>query len=297
MADVRLIAAAAVLALGAPAFADRGHTPWIQPPAEWTRDDAKSSAQLTQLTGLRHFGNLDGLIDANVYLPATPGIVLYVSHVAAGATTGRDVATRAEVDELRAVVARAARSGSGVSQDAWQERVDAEHKQIEAALTWRDTTAQTIDVARLVIAGDATRLFAVTGECVARADIEAKLLDACKAALATLTPTLPSDTRVEVALAPAGSQPTTTAPTTTAPSMGPAPATGSATAMSSSLADDDTAPQLHEPPRAPVPPMIVRDERPRSDRRPLAVGAGLVIMAAVFWWNRKRRLELEKEQS
>jgi hypothetical protein len=39
----------------------------------------------------------------------------------------------------------------------------------------------------------------------------------------------------------------------------------------------------------PMPTVVVPDEPRRSDPRPVYVGAGLLALAAVFWWNRKRR--------
>jgi MYXO-CTERM domain-containing protein len=43
--------------------------------------------------------------------------------------------------------------------------------------------------------------------------------------------------------------------------------------------------------RLPMPPIVVRQDtsEPASDKRPLFVGAGVVGLAAAFWWNRRRR--------
>jgi hypothetical protein len=42
-------------------------------------------------------------------------------------------------------------------------------------------------------------------------------------------------------------------------------------------------------------PIVIPATRGEPDRRPIYVGAGLVVLAAVFWWNRKRRERLERD--
>ena len=44
-----------------------------------------------------------------------------------------------------------------------------------------------------------------------------------------------------------------------------------------------------------LPPMVIAQDRPGVDRRPIYLGAGLIVLAAVFWWNRRRRDRFERE--
>jgi len=41
--------------------------------------------------------------------------------------------------------------------------------------------------------------------------------------------------------------------------------------------------------------MVRPDTQPATDRRPVFIGAGIVLLAAVFWWNMKRRAREEDE--
>jgi hypothetical protein len=62
---------------------------------------------------------------------------------------------------------------------------------------------------------------------------------------------------------------------------------------------DPNAPQLpariDDGSRIKLPPMVVSQDRPPVDRRPIYLGMGLVVLAAVFWWNRRRRDRFERE--
>jgi len=43
--------------------------------------------------------------------------------------------------------------------------------------------------------------------------------------------------------------------------------------------------------------MTIPQEGRATDRRPVYGGFGLVILAAVFWWNRRRRAQREDKAS
>jgi len=47
--------------------------------------------------------------------------------------------------------------------------------------------------------------------------------------------------------------------------------------------------------RVALPPMVIQQERPVADRRPMYIGGGLIVLALVFWWNRRRRDRFERE--
>jgi hypothetical protein len=179
-------------------------------------------------------------------------------------------AIRAEVDTFHGAAQRAQLSGSTVVEQGWQEKTDDAAKQVEATLAFHDTTNKIASTSRLVIVATADQLIAVSGECLARDDAQAEALAACKAALATLDPG--GDPRQPVALAPSGTPP---------PER-----------------DDPVhnGPTISEGPRQPLPPMVIQpDVQPNVDRRPVFVGMGIVLLAAVFWWNMKRRARLEDE--
>ena len=249
--------------------------PAIVPPAGWHLDEAQSEALGAKLRGTGYFGlppdAATTVANATVYVPGERGIALTVVLVAAKLSGEREAAARAAVDELHATSQRAALAGSGIVEDGWQEKVDPAARQIDASLAWRDTTAKTSSTARLVIAGDAENLIAVTGECFASDDVSPKLAADCMGALATLNPGIEPARRVALALAPTGTR--------------PAPAEGSG-AEPARMSDGS---------RTPLPPISVPQQARTSDRRPVYVGIGLVVLAAAFWWNRRRRARREDQ--
>src|SRR5205814_8226367 len=104
------------------------------------------------------------------------------------------------------------------------------------------------------------------------------LIDECSAALATLDPGIPVDKRVDAVLAPAG----------TPPPQAPDRGAGSNTLSTMSGIGEGT--------HTPLPPMTVTPtEKPAPDRRPVYVGLGIVLLAAAFWWNQRRRAQFEKD--
>lgn len=252
--------------------------PTIKAPAGFVIDNAQSKAATATANQLGQFGLPANarlaMANVDVYVAPAPGVVLTVTLVSAALTTERDAAARAAVDELHATSQRAALSGSGIVEEGWQEKVDTAAKQIEATLAWRDTTAKTSSTSRLLIVGDAKQMTALTGECFASDDADAKLAAACKAALATLDPGIDAAQRAPLALAPTGARPTPPEPVGPVGS-GPEPA------------------KMFDGTRAPLPPMTVPQEPRTADRRPVYVGIGLVVLAAVFWWNRHRRARRE----
>jgi hypothetical protein len=243
----------------------------VKPPPGWTADTAQADALRIKANDLSHFGGAThSFATTEVYMAPKPGVALFVTAVAAKVSVERDAATRVAVDELHATSQRAALAGSGIREEAWQERVDAAAKQVEATLTWRDTGAGTLTHARMIIAGDPENLVSITGECLVGDGADASLIDACKAALATLDPGLDAAKRVAIGLSPPGSRPA-------APGSEPA--------------------RMSDGTHTPLPPMTVRQEDHSIDRRPVYVGAGIVVLAGLFWWNRRRRARFEKESN
>jgi hypothetical protein len=252
--------------------------PAIKAPAGWTIDNETSRNLTRHVNGLGHFGfpAAAKVAVANVdhYVSPKPGVTLTVTFIAGAVTDQREAAARAAVDELHESAQRAAIVGTGIVEQGWQEKIDPAAKQIEATLTWRDTQEHTTSQSRLLVVADAAQITALTGECYAADEADPKLVADCKAALATLDPGIDAAKRVALALAPTGTRPTP-----------PEPAVGSGV----------PPPTITDASRTPLPPMTMPQEHRATDRRPVYVGIGLVVLAAVFWWNRRRRARHEDE--
>lgn len=125
-----------------------------------------------------------------------------------------------------------------------------------------DVQASVIDanaghVSRMVIASTADRIVAVKGECYEGADANAIDVSDCVHALATLDTGIAVKDRVDLTVSHVPAVPTLSGP---------------------SLTDTHVS----------LPPMQVHQDAPGPDRRPVYVGAGLIVIAAIFWWNRRR---------
>jgi hypothetical protein len=212
---------------------------------------------LVRSTGLvPHFGGVHGVIEAERYDAPKPGVVLYVSRVAATLDSPASAA-QAELANVEP---------SNVKDP--KVALASENKALIASLDWKDASAGIGGSTRMVIAATASKISAVKGECLAAADADAALLADCKQALATLDPGIDPKDRIDLTAA------------------------GSATPIPPELKLND------EPLHAKTPPMAVpRDDNasPRTDIRPIIVGLAIIALAAVFYWNRKRRERFAKE--
>jgi hypothetical protein len=248
-------------------LAATAHAESIVAPAGWHADDAKAADQAARLRKLPHFGGAPTEYGVGVYAPATPGIVLYVTRLST--TSPSPLAIRSALDDFEL-----AAHETGVQVGDTSKRVDDAKKQIEATIGLRDRGAQLETLSVLVAAADAKHLVVVTGDCIARDDIDPKLLDACRMSLATIDPDVKPADRVTIAL-----------PTSETPTPSDTPQTP-ATTNNGSHMDDGS--------HVALPPVVVA-EQAQSDRRPIYIGAGLIVLAAVFWWNRKRREKFSRE--
>lgn len=247
----------------------------VTAPPGWTGTDSPDLAARANEAG--HFGGQLGkkVITAAELKPARAGagVSLFVTRVAM--TVANDpAAVRAEVDQFHGASRRAQLSGSTIAEHGWQEKVDAEAKQVEANLAFTDPANHVALTSRLVIVATAEQLISVVGECIARDDAEATSLIACKAALATLDPGVGAGVgaRTAITLAPAGTPP---------------PAREEIHNLGPSMSDGS---------HIPIPPMVVQPEgQPAIDRRPVFIGAGIVLLAGAFWLNMKRRAKLDEE--
>lgn len=242
-------------------------------PNGWTATDSQQLADQTSQS--THFGadQVPGTkIAAMQITPADPnaGVTLFATRIEMKLPND-PAAIRAEVDTFHGAAKRAALGGANIVEQAWQEQIDDKTKQVVASLAFHDETNKVTTVSRLVIGATADTLIAVTGECLGRDDADAAAFTACKTSLSTLDP---GGTHVAVSLAPAGTPPPDrehAGKLTTGPSMS----------------------ESH----IPVPPMVIQPQtRTEADRRPVFIGAGIVLLALVFWWNMKRKERLEEEE-
>ena len=233
------------------------HAAPITPPAGWTLDTSLAPPPATT-----RFGGATTKVSVWAYRPSTPGAVLHVNRAEAELPAAdRDRLASLELEEPRNALRRQA--GAKAEQDA--QRYDAAKKQMEAQTMWRDTSL--VDASRVVIAADAKRTVAVTGQCVLAIDAAPELVKSCEAALATLDPEIPADQRVALSIV---------ATVPDAPKL-PAPAV------------------LDDPGKIAIPPIVMPQPEPKRDMRPVYLGAGLIVLAALAYWNRRRREKFERE--
>ncbi|MDQ3337879.1 MAG: hypothetical protein M4D80_22180 [Myxococcota bacterium] len=251
------------------------HAAPITPPPGWTADPS-----LAAPPAATRFGGAVTKVSVYAYRAPAPGAVLYVNRAEAEvAAAERDRVATLELEEPRAALRR---QGANAKAEQDAQRFDAAKKQLEAQVTWRDATVGVIDSSRTVVAGDATKLVAVTGQCVLAGDAPAEIVKACETALATLDAEVPAETRVALAIVA-----TSTGAAPPDPAAAP-PDPGEPPTMPSPATIDDGGKMTLPPIRVDAPP-------PPPDRRPVYLGMGLVVLAAIFWWNRKRREKFEQE--
>jgi hypothetical protein len=271
---MRALAIALVLASGGIASAD---APLVTAPAGWKQDQQRATQLAAKANDVTHFGGLRSVATADVYVAPEGGAALIVTAVAGKVVPAdRDAAARFAVDELLDATSRATLAGSGIAVDSSSSRVDADQKLVRGDLQWTDKSAGTQTNSLIEVVADDENVVAITGECVVGA-VDVKIAAACRAALATLDPGIPLAKRQPIGLAAPGTALTQPAPPAPSHSMG-----------GHSTISDGT--------HTPLPPMPgVPTEKPAKDLRPVYVGLGIVLLAAAFWWNQRRRARFEKD--
>jgi len=303
--------------LGLLLFTATAHAAPITPPAGWTLD-----ATLAAPSAATRFAGATTKVAVFAYRAPAPGAVLYVNRAEAEVPAAeRDRLATIELEEPRNALRRQGvnakadqdsqrfdaakkqleaivtwrdatigvieleeprnalrRQGVNAKADQDSQRFDAAKKQLEASVTWRDATIGVIDSSRIVVAGDATKLVAVTAQCVLAADAPADTVKACDGALATLDTELPAEGRVALSIA---ASPEARAVTITATEIEAPPK------RAHDVLDDGG--------KTALPPIVVSQPTTEPDRRPVYLGLGLVVLAAIFWWNRKRREKFEDD--
>lgn len=248
-------------------------------PKGWSRDEAREA----QLAAVLHKAPRPHQTAAAilVFRPPTPGVVLYVTGIElAGPAEQRNAIATAELEELGAAMRR--HGGSPTIEASAQETAPG-GTQLAASLRWRDPAAGIIDHSRTVVVADAKHVVAVTGQCVFAIDAPAELAASCVEMLATLQTSIPEAARVPLAIVATAAQPA-------APAAAPPAATGE-------KPKSGDAPALGDGSRIALPPRVVQPAQsaPKEDRRMIYLGFGLVAIALVFWWNRRRRERFEAE--
>ena len=224
-----------------------------------------------------HFGGLRAIVTTEVYRPVAGGS-LFVTRMAANVKPeDKDRAATVELVELDASMRRA-----GATVLPGQNAVDDAAKQLVASRQWTDATSGITTHARSVIAADGQQIVAVMGECVLAGDASVDVVNACRTALTTLDPGIAAASRVALAIDAA-----TIGRAAIDAAGKPAPIPAGSGLSGPSLIDSGERPSL--------PPMSIPQAPREPDRRPIYVGLGLIVLAAVFYWNRKNREKLERE--
>jgi hypothetical protein len=239
----------------------------VRPPDGWSLDADRAARLAPHLGRDSHFGGaaLDGS-EVGVWSAPDGGAALIVSIVRAPAPADLAAAVRAELDLVRGTSQAAALDGSAVTETRWDERVA--DRAVEATLVWRHGGHGSTSTSRTLISARGDGIERITGECVSRDDQPAGA--ACVAALGSLAPGIPAGQRVAIAIGAAGSAP----PPAASPGV-----------------PDRAAPRLGDGSQLSLPPMKVEATRP-ADRRPFYVVGGLLILGAIFLWNRARAARL-----
>lgn len=238
----------------------------VTPPARWTSDPETAASLSRTLGAVPHFAGRNATVTTEAYRAPGNAGALYVTRVVANAAPAdRDRAATAELAELAAPVTR-----QGVRPDETKQRATND-RTLDGEIAWRDSSGVATR-SRIVIAADSQQLVAVIGECMVAGETPDGVGAACAAALATLDPGIALANRERIQLVPGESEAVAGSPIA---SSGPV------------LRDGAAHPTL-------TPMSIPPDER-ETDRRPIYVGAGLVVLACIFWWNRRRRERFEPD--
>lgn len=276
----RAAAVVAVLAATvAPALADTELI--VTAPARWRLDREKSAQMNAAGAGAKHFGAAPAVDATEAYFPGEIGAALVVTRSTTTALpAGRDAAIAAAVDELEGWADRSAKQGAPLVDTTRTRKVLDADKLLEVTVGGRDAAAQTRSMFRMIVAADADKVVTVTGLCLDRDDSNPEHVAACRTALTTLSTGIAPAARVALAFPGAAAEspaPTlpTAAPTLDVPSTPQAPKL--------------TPPSISDGSKVHFAPIQVDAPSREPDRRPVYLGAGLVLLAIIFWWNRRQR--------
>ena len=251
------------------------HAGSIKAPAGWIPNESAAVSLSQRLGAVTHFGDRSAIVTTEVYRSTTGNGALYVTRLVANVpATQRQRAASFEISELSAPIRRA--GDTAKRREESRALVVEDKKLVDGNEAWTDTSTDVTTRARMVIVADAQQMVAVVGECVMGAAASADELAACKTALSSIDPGIAFEARVPLSLAATD--------LTDAQQLQKPPA-GSASGPS--LVESGERPSL--------PPMQLPQDSREPDRRPIFVGLGLIVLALVFYWNRKNREKLERQ--
>jgi len=281
---------AALVALVLSALAATATAELAVAPHGWKYDEGFSRELTRKAPRGSYFGGIPTTtLEIEAFVAPTGGS-LYVTRAEATVTVEqRDAAATHALFEL---VDGARRQGSAQIEASGQ-RADPVTKLLEATITWRDP-AGLRQIARTIVAGDATHLVVATGECILPLAAAKEVADACAAALATLDTGLAPAQRIPLAIVDAPAE-TALSPIATAPAGEPPTATGPTVPIPAASSRMSEPARLGDGSRPQMAPMTIAPAKRETDRRPLYLGGGIVVLAAVFWWNRRRRDRFDRE--
>ncbi|MDX2090474.1 MAG: hypothetical protein SFX73_21630 [Kofleriaceae bacterium] len=270
------------------ATASASPTPMANPPTDWREDPEASSALSIRTAKANPLGSIETATAARAYFPTEKGIGLYVAR--ASAETGADhrAAATAAIDAIYAAPERAKALGGTVTVEHVEQHVKDMLRTI--TVNYTDTAQKLTFHTRLVLAATKTGVVASTGECIWGSDVAPALIEACKQALATIdTGTARAD---RVMIDTGTKNPFDDA----AGSAAPAPPAAPQATPPVSRPQMEPA-RLDDSDRLRMTPMSISPGPRETDRRPVYVGAGIVVLAVIFWWNRRRRDQLDRERA
>ncbi len=239
--------------------------PMVRPPVGWTADPERASTLATKMSALRQLGGAKVIIATEVYVPSTPGVALFVTRISSEKLTETTTeAARAALEDFRTSAPRPY---------DWRDAADPDTGSYIAHAAWTDLSMHTQTVGTLVIVATATTVVTVRGECLSADGGDGAPVNACTKALSTLDTGVPRAERLAITMPPAAAPD----PEPVRPAEEPA-----------RLTDGQ---QVH------LTPMTFSESKPDRDRRPIYLGAGIVVLAAAFWWNRRQRERFDREDA
>ena len=240
----------------------------VTAPKGWSPDPERAAGIAQKEQALEHFGGAKVIVATEAYVPAKPGVALFVTRVTSETLLGSQAsAARVALDALFT------NTSQGYDK---RETYDETSRQFVAHTETVDTTTGTQTASSLVIVFDATRVITVRGDCLFAAAADGGDMNACTQALWTLDAGLPLDQRIAVTVAAAGAPPI----------ADPEPPR-----------DLPPQPSITDGQNVHLSPMTIAQTRPDADRRPIYLGGGIVVLAALFWWNRRQRDRFDREDA
>lgn len=215
--------------------------------------------------------------DAQAWTSTPPGAAIIATQATSTALPA-DPAAAATValHDLRA----GADAVDGAKVTTWELKLDPAGKVHEARLEWSEPSIGTTTIARALVYRAGGALVRIGGECILGPD-GAAARPTCETVLASLAPTATAFEPIAVSATPPPATPSD-APPPGDPSGARPPGAGT------------DAPGIR-PREGDIPSTLaVRPAPKRTDRRPFYVGAGIVLLALVFWWNRREREKREE---